>query len=343
MLSTRQAKKTWDKVVEAAFEVATSTPTSERGLDGVICLTINDCDIEDSLAENFFGHFEASLFPRLKTLSIKSNKVGDHGARALSHAMSPEVPAFSSLVCLNLTNNRIADVGLFHLASAWAGGGGAKLVTLLMDSNRWGDQGALALADALLKGALPRVAHFGIRLNRIGDRGIEALTDALYRDALPACRRTWVRGNLAQQQVQEKYLSVVAQRRQNDLELRDQAEIERKARVVEMRQAEREKQRLKQSLPLAGFLTHDGSLRSVLSPSATYTMGGLPKCSEYPDGAIDGALNGDPLRMQPLGDGGIYYVQSGSGQASWDPPPGGGGGSGGGGGGGGGGDGTAGR
>jgi len=218
-LSLRYCKGTASEILDSAFDA--------RPLAMVTTLTVAECELDDVAMVNLAGHLAASLFPRITTLSFLHNRIGDHGLRALAQAM--EAGALSQLQTLLLRTNRIGDAGICALAAALSSGVGMRLETLKLDGNRWGDHGALAFTDALHRDALPRCTNFGIALNRIGDRGVESLIDALCRQKLPACRYTWVRGNQARPEVQERFLSIVQQRRDDDARAEARREASRRA------------------------------------------------------------------------------------------------------------------
>ena len=79
LLSLRSCKATATDILDCAFS---ATP-----LDMLTILTINLCEFDDAACANFAAHLECGLFPRLETVSLVGNRVGDQGARALAQAM----------------------------------------------------------------------------------------------------------------------------------------------------------------------------------------------------------------------------------------------------------------
>ena len=90
---------------------------------------------------------EAGSLPSLKLLNLSSNRVGDLGAKALANAMASG--AMPSLGLLYLGSNRIGDASLCALASASASASG--LEQLYLEHNQIGCTGVTALADAATK------------------------------------------------------------------------------------------------------------------------------------------------------------------------------------------------
>ena len=124
--------------------------------------------------------------PKLETLNLEANRIGDPGISALADACARG--GLPKLEALQLYRNQIGDAGVSALASACARGAMEKLEVLLLVNNQIGDPGVSALADACARGALPLVSDLWLDDNKIGDAGCTALADACARGALPALK-----------------------------------------------------------------------------------------------------------------------------------------------------------
>ena len=118
--------------------------------------------------------------PKLQTLIINRNRIGDPGISALANAMG----ALPALINLNLGANQIGDEGMIKLSDACAMGAMEQLEWLVLDVNKIGDPGVGALADACAKGGLPNLQELRLFRNEIGDAGVSALADACARGSM---------------------------------------------------------------------------------------------------------------------------------------------------------------
>ncbi|CAK0835981.1 unnamed protein product [Prorocentrum cordatum] len=135
--------------------------------------------------------------PRLQSLDLSGNNVGDEGAAALAAALRAP-GALPSLQKLDLRSNNVGDEGAAALAAALrAPGALPRLQELDLSHNRVGDEGAAALAAALrAPGALPRLQVLDLRSNRVGDEGAAALAAGLRAlGALPSLQELHLGGN----------------------------------------------------------------------------------------------------------------------------------------------------
>ena len=73
------------------------------------------------------------------------------------------------LKTLGLNYNQIGDEGVVALAEAVGKGALPKLKTLGLGDNQIGDEGVVALAEAVGKGALPKLEELNLVSNQIGD------------------------------------------------------------------------------------------------------------------------------------------------------------------------------
>ncbi|EOD26952.1 hypothetical protein EMIHUDRAFT_236263 [Emiliania huxleyi CCMP1516] len=135
--------------------------------------------------------------PRLEKLDLNWNKIGDEGCKALAAALGKEGAA-PRLETLYLGENKIGDEGCKALAAALGKEGAApRLETLYLYRNEIGDEGCKALAAALGKeGAAPRLETLSLHRNEIGDEGCKALAAALGKEgAAPRLKELGLSGN----------------------------------------------------------------------------------------------------------------------------------------------------
>ncbi|KAH7036113.1 hypothetical protein BKA57DRAFT_429798 [Linnemannia elongata] len=107
----------------------------------------------------------------LTSLNLRSNKIGDDGAQALSEALKTN----STLTTLDLYNNSIGPNGAQALSKALKTN--STLTTLNIHRNRIGPDGAQALSEALKTNST--LTTFNLSFNRIGNNGAQALFKAL--------------------------------------------------------------------------------------------------------------------------------------------------------------------
>jgi len=112
--------------------------------------------------------------PRVKTLYLEQNKLGDAEALLVAQALS----GHRSLCFLGLGDNTIGDDGVRAIADA-VSRTSAPLANLGLSNNAVGDAGACLLAGALEKSAALEVLD--LRGNKIGPAGAARLSQAVQR------------------------------------------------------------------------------------------------------------------------------------------------------------------
>ncbi|KAF9576917.1 hypothetical protein EC968_000042 [Mortierella alpina] len=136
------------------------------------CLELTPNSIEGTAAQLLWEAFKTNS--TMTTLNL-NNSVGDHGAQALSEALSEALKANSNLTTLCLSYNSIGDNEAKALSEALEIN--SNLTTLYMQCNSIGGKGAQALSEALMKNSTLTILY--LSGNSFGDHGAQALSEAL--------------------------------------------------------------------------------------------------------------------------------------------------------------------
>ncbi|EOD10767.1 hypothetical protein EMIHUDRAFT_447308, partial [Emiliania huxleyi CCMP1516] len=168
-----------ERLYEAAFEEQFGKATE---------LLYADLGWGDAEAAQLAEVLASGAAPRLETLVLHGNNIGDEGWKALAAALKEG--AAPRLEYLTLNGNKIGDEGSKALAAALGKEGAApRLEYLALNGNKIGDEGSKALAAALGKeGAAPRLEYLYLHSNKIGDEGCKALAAALKEGAAPSLK-----------------------------------------------------------------------------------------------------------------------------------------------------------
>jgi len=131
--------------------------------------------------------------PRLRTLGLAHNGLGDGSIQALAEALSANpgrvLPALQRLW---LFGNDISDEGVISLTKLFEAGELPRLAKLGLGANRIGDAGVQALARCG-RTALGAVDTLGLRENpRISTAGVDALAVALESGAFASLKTLWL-------------------------------------------------------------------------------------------------------------------------------------------------------
>jgi Ran GTPase-activating protein (RanGAP) involved in mRNA processing and transport len=178
-------------VKELSFSNLAWTAADWRHLGGALaCCTklrrlyLKSMGADDAGMAAFGGALGSGAAPALVLLSLTNNKIGDEEMRHLADALARG--AAPALERLYLESNKIGDDGMRHLGDALARGAAPALEALYLIGNSIGVEGARHLADALARGAAPALEELWLNQNEIGDEGLRHLGDALARGAAPA-------------------------------------------------------------------------------------------------------------------------------------------------------------
>ena len=183
-------KTACSKLVDEPFLIATPlTKTNvsfydkEIGEDGAVTFAAAIQPMEGS----------KGALPRLSTLYLGWNNIGDSGLTSLATALGSG--ALPSLTVLNLTRNQMGDIGVTALASALGKGALPSLRGLNLGYNKIGDDGVIALATALANGTLPNLEVLVLSHNKIGDSGLSSFATVLGSGALSLLTELWLNNN----------------------------------------------------------------------------------------------------------------------------------------------------
>ena len=110
------------------------------------------------------------------------------------------LPLCGRLKRLHLSQNRIGDVGMSHVAGALAAPALQALEVLALDNNEVGDTGGWELIrrvslDDSAHATLPALKTLALANNELSDACVVGLTAALMAGALRACKKIELSGN----------------------------------------------------------------------------------------------------------------------------------------------------
>mmetsp|Transcript_23144 Transcript_23144/g.74125 ORF Transcript_23144/g.74125 Transcript_23144/m.74125 type:complete len:322 (-) Transcript_23144:197-1162(-) len=173
-------------------EASTLTMLMDCGLtNGLSHIRLGGC----YLGDDGLRPIVASLarVPRLRTLGLAHNGLGDCSIQALAEALSASpgrvLPALQRLW---LFGNDISDEGVISLTKLFEAGELPRLAKLGLGANRIGDAGVQALARCG-RTALGAVDTLGLRENpRISTAGVDALAAALESGAFASLKTLWL-------------------------------------------------------------------------------------------------------------------------------------------------------
>jgi len=173
-------------------EASTLTMLMDCGLtNGLSHIRLGGC----YLGDDGLRPIVASLarVPRLRTLGLAHNGLGDGSIQALAEALSANpgrvLPALQRLW---LFGNDISDEGVISLTKLFEAGELPRLAKLGLGANRIGDAGVQALARCG-RTALGAVDTLGLRENpRISTAGVDALAAALESGAFASLKTLWL-------------------------------------------------------------------------------------------------------------------------------------------------------
>lgn len=173
-------------------EASTLTMLMDCGLtNGLSHIRLGGC----YLGDDGLRPIVASLarVPRLRTLGLAHNGLGDCSIQALAEALSASpgrvLPALQRLW---LFGNDISDEGVISLTKLFEAGELPRLAKLGLGANRIGDAGVQALARCG-RTALGAVDTLGLRENpRISTAGVDAMAAALESGAFASLKTLWL-------------------------------------------------------------------------------------------------------------------------------------------------------
>ena len=121
--------------------------------------------------------------PNLTNLLLFSQRIGHDEIISLSNAIKPTtgnpMGALPQLEQLDLSTNRIGDVGMQAFASAIANGALQNLKELNLYRNNISDSGMVSFVEAVRSGALQNLKELELFQNDISDAGMAAFAEAV--------------------------------------------------------------------------------------------------------------------------------------------------------------------
>ena len=155
-----------------------------------------NADFGDECTKALASAFDRGLLPRIESLQLSHNDIGDVGFAALARAAA-RLPGLKHII---VPFNHIGDEGVKALAGAAISGGLKNLEALNLSYNKVGDEGISALARAATLGKLQKLLELNLNESDlmqedecyISDQGYLALARMISGGFLPALKRLHV-------------------------------------------------------------------------------------------------------------------------------------------------------
>mmetsp|Transcript_47060 Transcript_47060/g.106113 ORF Transcript_47060/g.106113 Transcript_47060/m.106113 type:complete len:527 (-) Transcript_47060:160-1740(-) len=136
----------------------------------------SDPQTEQLAAALSYAHAHGST-AKLEALSLRENRIGDAGIKALSAVLV--TGALPKIENLRLSANQIGDEGAVALSTAVESGALRHLTHLYLDHNKIGDVGMVTLLGSLSKGSVASLSVLDVSSNQLGDASVSALVTVI--------------------------------------------------------------------------------------------------------------------------------------------------------------------